>query len=85
MRPGPGFHAKIAKIAKNTTTRGEIAMEEPRENTTRKTRKPYAKPEVSQVQLRPEEAVLGFCKSTSRSGPVHVRCNIAGRCLSIGS
>jgi len=61
-------------------------MEEPRESTTRKTRKPYAKPEVSQVQLRPEEAVLGFCKSTSRTGPVHpVRCSSPYNCMAIGS
>ncbi len=61
-------------------------MEETRENTTRKTRKPYAKPEVSQVQLRPEEAVLGFCKSTSRRGQVHaIRCSSPTNCLAIGS
>jgi len=74
------------RVAENTTTRGEIAMEETRENTTRMTRKPYAKPEVSQIQLRPEEAVLGFCKSTSRSGPVRpVRCSSPFNCLSLGS
>jgi hypothetical protein len=60
-------------------------VEETSEKMTEKTRQPYVKPEVSQVQLRPEEAVLGFCKSTSRSGPVHVRCNFAGSCLSLGS
>jgi hypothetical protein len=60
-------------------------MEETSEKMTGKTRKPYAKPEVAQVQLRPEEAVLGFCKSTSRSGPVHGRCNVPTSCLSLGS
>lgn len=34
-----------------------------------KTKKPYRKPEFIQVALRPEEAVLGFCKSTHAAGP----------------
>jgi hypothetical protein len=34
------------------------------------TRAPYIKPEVTQVPLRPQEAVLGFCKTNSSSvGP----------------
>ncbi len=73
------------RVAENITARGGIGMEETSDKATAKTRKPYAKPEVSQVQLRPEEAVLGFCKSSSRSGPVHFRCNLAGSCLSLGS
>jgi len=61
-------------------------MEEPRGNTIKDKRKLYAKPEVVQVQLRPEEAVLGFCKSTSRRGPVHpVKCSSPSNCLAIGS
>ena len=28
-------------------------------------RKPYAKPELTRVSLRPEEAVLGACKTIS--------------------
>lgn len=60
-------------------------MEETPEKTNGKTRKPYAKPEVSQVRLRPEEAVLGFCKSATRSGPVHTYCNTPTRCNAIGS
>ena len=61
-------------------------MEEPQGTTAGKAKKPYAKPEVSQVQLRPEEAVLGFCKSTSRRGPVHpVKCSSPTNCLAIGS
>jgi len=34
-----------------------------------KPKKPYRKPEFIQVALRPEEAVLGFCKSTTAAGP----------------
>jgi hypothetical protein len=32
-------------------------------------RKPYERPVVKQVPLRPEEAVLGSCKITSGFGP----------------
>ena len=31
-----------------------------------KGKKPYLKPEVRQVQLKPEEAVLGGCKISAR-------------------
>ncbi len=48
-------------------------------------KKPYAKPSVSKVELRPEEAVLGFCKSSSRSGPVQSKCSTPTRCRSLGS
>ena len=32
-------------------------------------RKPYEKPTLSQVALRPEEAVLGNCKTMGVGGP----------------
>jgi len=32
-------------------------------------RKSYRKPEILKVELRPEEAVLTACKSTSGGGP----------------
>jgi hypothetical protein len=44
-------------------------------------RKPYEKPKLSQVALRPEEAVLGNCKSMSVAGPVEM----AGGCSTVGS
>jgi hypothetical protein len=34
-----------------------------------KIEKPYEKPMVLRVSLRPEEAVLGHCKITSSGGP----------------
>ena len=37
-------------------------------------RKPYRKPTIIQVELRPEEAVLGFCKSATASGPAAAAC-----------
>jgi hypothetical protein len=33
-------------------------------------KKPYVKPEVTQVALTPGEAVLGNCKMAGSSGPV---------------
>ena len=37
-------------------------------------RKPYRKPEIRQVPLRPEEAVLGNCKTNSSAGPAASDC-----------
>lgn len=45
-------------------------------------RKPYEKPEIKEVPLRPEEAVLGACKTASRSGPAQVRCSFPTSCSS---
>ena len=39
-------------------------------------KKPYMKPEVTQVPLRPEEAVLAACKNARVSGPPSVDCSI---------
>ena len=40
------------------------------------TKRPYVKPEVRQIQLRPEEAVLGFCKNTGYYGPGIDACGV---------
>jgi hypothetical protein len=37
-------------------------------------KKPYIKPEVKQVPLRPEEAVLGGCKMSGTGGPDGADC-----------
>jgi hypothetical protein len=47
-------------------------------------RKPYEKPTLSQVALRPEEAVLGNCKTPSVAGPANSDCTMFG-CSSMGS
>jgi hypothetical protein len=39
-------------------------------------KKPYTKPEVKQVQLRPEEAVLAVCKLPGQYGPTAMGCRI---------
>jgi hypothetical protein len=48
-------------------------------------RKPYEKPTLSEVALRPDEAVLGSCKTMSSAGPVEASCGAFGNCMSIGS
>jgi len=45
-------------------------------------KKPYKKPEVRQVKLRPEEALLGFCKTTGSYGPATANCT---SCYTTGS
>jgi hypothetical protein len=47
-------------------------------------RKRYEKPTLSEISLRPDEAVLGNCKSVSVSGPAAADCMTFG-CASIGS
>ena len=48
-------------------------------------KKPYIKPEVTRFPLRPEEAVLGFCKSSASSGPSGGSCQVVGFCHTAGS
>lgn len=45
-------------------------------------RKPYAKPQIQEVPLRPEEAVLGACKTGSTSGPAQSKCSFPSPCSS---
>ena len=46
----------------------------------------YQVPRVITISLRPEEAVLGHCKSMSAAGPVGATCvALVGPCGSIGS
>jgi len=40
-------------------------------------KKPYQKPEVKKVLLKPEEAVLGACKTSGSTGPGYSNCNLA--------
>jgi len=47
-------------------------------------RKPYEPPTLIAISLRPEEAVLGSCKSTHFAGPVSGTCS-AMMCRIIGS
>jgi hypothetical protein len=60
-------------------------MQEEREPNTLHQKKPYIKPTVQQVALRPEEAVLGNCKSGSSSGPAQAFCTVPSGCSTSGS
>lgn len=48
-------------------------------------RKKYEKPAVTRFPLRPEEAVLGFCKSNVATGPSGGQCRGVGNCFTPGS
>jgi hypothetical protein len=48
-------------------------------------KKPYKKPQIKEVPLRPEEAVLGYCKKASTSGPLQSGCNTPSNCSTLGS
>jgi hypothetical protein len=59
---------------------------EPENNKPEKdSRKPYEPPALASISLRPEEAVLGACKSSSIAGPVHTRCTTIPSCKVNGS
>jgi hypothetical protein len=47
-------------------------------------KKRYVKPELRQVDLRPEEAVLGNCKTAGVAGPLSGNCLMAS-CSVIGT
>jgi len=60
-------------------------MKSVKEGDRKKGKKPYAKPGVKQVQLRPEEAVLGGCKTGSMAGPTQAACNVPVNCNTLGT
>ena len=43
-------------------------------------KRPYAKPQIQEVPLRPDEAVLGGCKTASLSGSGQARCTMPSAC-----
>lgn len=45
----------------------------------------YEKPLVQEVKLRPEEAVLGNCKTASSVGPLGTACSSPTQCNSLAS
>jgi hypothetical protein len=52
----------------------------------KKAKRSYAKPAMKRVHLKPEEAVLGACKSSTQYGPVTSGCGASGvPCSAIGS
>ena len=59
-------------------------MTEKEQSNESRPRRPYRKPELILVPLRPEEAVLGHCKQTG-SGPGVSNCSSPTPCPSVGS
>ena len=55
-------------------------MDDTNANEERQEKKPYTKPEIQEVPLRPDEAVLGGCKTASVSGPAQHRCTLPSAC-----
>jgi hypothetical protein len=51
----------------------------------RNTKRSYAKPAMRRVHLKPEEAVLGGCKTAATSGPVHPQCTVPTPCAAVAS
>jgi hypothetical protein len=45
----------------------------------------YERPELTQVSLRPEEAVLGVCKSVTVSAAGQPNCSVTPKCNAVGS
>jgi hypothetical protein len=45
-------------------------------------RRAYVKPSVKRVPLRPDEAVLGGCKTSSQAGPLSGSCTSPAACSS---
>jgi hypothetical protein len=48
-------------------------------------RRVYRPPELVVISLRPEEAVLGNCKTMTSAGPVSGSCASLGSCHTVGS
>ena len=48
-------------------------------------RKPYSAPRIEAVPLRPEEAVLGACKTPAVSGPAQALCSFPKTCSALKS
>ena len=61
-------------------------MKSPERENNQTVKKRYSTPEVKQIDLRPEEAVLGNCKTSGTSGPASFgTCSQVGPCSSLGS
>jgi hypothetical protein len=62
-----------------------MSEQDARETPPTPARRPYEPPSVERVALRPEEAVLGACKTGSSGGPRASRCRSVATCSTIGS
>jgi len=60
-------------------------MNESQDKKVKHRKKPYEKPEIEQVRLRPEEAVLASCKTAVSAGSLQAQCTALGGCITIAS
>ena len=61
-------------------------MDDTQQKGTQHPKRPYKKPALIKVPLRPEEAVLGSCKSDAPAGPGgSSNCHPVGACYVQGS
>ena len=60
-----------------------IVSDDMRDDRPDESRKPYAPPQIQEVPLRPEEAVLGACKTASTSGPAQAKCATPTHCAAL--
>jgi len=60
-------------------------VDDSNENGQREEKRPYTKPQIQEVPLRPDEAVLGNCKTGAVSGPAQHRCTTPSNCSSAAS
>ena len=61
-------------------------MNDAQQQGTQNGKRSYQKPALIQVPLRPEEAVLGNCKTHTSAGPSNTTCHrSSGNCKGIGS
>jgi hypothetical protein len=72
-------------VRPKTGERREFNMNTRTENQPEK-KEAYVKPQVKQILLKPEEAILGACKTSAIAGPAQAKCNTGGiHCSLIGS
>jgi hypothetical protein len=65
--------------------RKKMTSRKEKEQGVRLKKKPYLRPEIKQVPLRAEEAVLAACKTHSGTGPAGGPCHGHGGCQGQGS
>jgi hypothetical protein len=77
--------SELFAVSRRTGERREFNMNTRTENQPKK-KEVYVKPEVKQIMLKPEEAILGACKTATVAGPAQSKCNNSGlKCSNIGS
>src|ERR1700680_4971242 len=80
-----GIRERDANVVYSLSRKSRRSTSMKDEDTNRALKKIYNPPMVTRISLRPDEAVLGNCKSPSSAGPVGGSCSSVGACRPIGS